>query len=122
MIRRMSLGQKLTLLLFVPLLAVVVLTGREILRNLAVVQDAQRVVQLDRLTQDLIRVMEPLTAERGNAVNYLLNKDEKQRAKLVELQGKSEQATRALWRPWGNLTAPPMVRGSRNNWTPSSTS
>lgn len=91
MLNRFSLGQKLALLVIIPIVALGYFSVSHVLGNLAILRETNGIVQLDYLTRDLADVMERLTAERGTSVNFILNQGKESGPELTAQRLKTDE-------------------------------
>ncbi len=92
MFRRLGLGQKLAIVIALPVVALIYLSAARVMDSLAVLREAAGTIELDRLTGDMAVMMERLTGERGTSVNFVLSKGAKSGADLTGLRARSDEA------------------------------
>src|SRR5690349_5572674 len=96
MLERFSLGQKLAILIGLPLLALSYFSVAKVMDNIETLQETNGVVQLDELTGVLANFMEDLTAERGTSVSFVLSQGKESGSQLASLREKTDAELKLL--------------------------
>lgn len=92
MLKDMGFKTKLVFLIGLPIITLIYFTVAQIIPQIKVLREADAVIQIDKLTNELAEVMDRFQLERGTSVNFLLSKGTMLLPELNALQNESDAA------------------------------